>query len=406
MAITAISIDNGLYPIFKSATFGRVGPQLKPSTTIWYVVSIEEDFAGKLYLCAYKTSDKGFTWSKVITGPQVFGSFTVLPLVAVRYRGTGTVFDCAYFNPAASHDLKYITFDMGTELFGTATAVTTTTGSTFTIDVNLDEASNPIVFWDEVPAANRAVFASILSSGAFGAPFQISQATADNYELDVSAKTATKVQCIYAKGNRTTEYMAKISGGAVVSRYTFATDPSKWGISVPCGPAWYDASSNKLAFGVNVYDPGFVLPEEVHLVVVSDPEGTPSDTDLLIHTDDAQNRIPVQQSPPNVIGISGGFSLSWFEFSASFDGLLKQATSANLSSGWIVSTFFNLTANPPLPGPNNDSMRPTYASPIGGAAQIAVGLTIDREGFGEKFVLYFLAGNVPSGGCLYRALHC
>lgn len=394
MAISCVSIDNGFYPIFKSAKFGVVGPQLKPATTTWYTVSVEEDFSGNLSLCAYKTTDNGLTWAKVVTGPAVDGSFTTLPTIAVRYPGSGTVFHCAYFDFSSPQDLKYTTFDMATELFSAAVAVTTTTSTTFTIDVNLDESSNPIVFWDDVPAANRVVFAAILSGGVFGAPIQISQATADDYELDVSAKTSTKVQCLYAIGNRTTEFMAKISGGAVSSRYTLTSNPANWGITVPCGPTWYDSGSNKLAFGVNVYDPGFTLPEEVHLIVISDPEGVPSDSDILIHTTNAQGDIPVQQSPPNVIGVSGGFSLSWFEFNALSQGTIQQSTSASLSAGWTAaSEFYNLTTNPPAPGPNNDRMRPTYATPISGNAQISVGLAIDREGFGEEFVLYFLAGN-------------
>lgn len=396
-----------VFPLAQSVLHScRPGPYLH-GTDRW-IVSVEiADSVSLPNLVAYKSTDGGATYTRIVAGP----STTLIPVFIaeaaayVYYRGSGTVIDIGYQAPDLS--LNAIAFDMASATFGPVnpTGFTIPIGPSGVGLTNLAMVTQP---GGDLVMVYSQYGLSLLAITYQGSPLTwhgpgeidtgetMSPPVPNYYFENVVVDGAGNVGILYEQGSNVAfrfgnKLYARFDGTTVLSRtatpLAASADTGVW-----CAPI-YDSTSDSVVFPTS----RTILVGVDNLPAVSLLIGTPAAAPVFTAVTvklygllDLASGGDVMDFV-NIIGNSAGnhFAVFWFaRLSNDLHWTVQQSSAPALTGPWAVpSLYYDENTAQPTPSPFLVRLAPVFSNTLAdGSVGTIVGLvTISPFGFG---VLY------------------
>lgn len=390
------------YPLNQAAMATcRVGPY-ENGSDLWVVCCENPDQTTGPNLVAYKSTDAGVTYVRIIDGPLVTnqGNGLSSPFAYVS-RGSSTKIHVGYQDVGLN--LFSVTFDMATELFGTPsdTGVSAVTAALKNLAIaELGSGKLVLVYGQSA----LPLFGITSTAGVWGSPVRLDDADADAWYFDnVCLNSAGNLVVLYGEGDGGAfrlddELWLIFNGTAVTSRGSTPLVANKCS-GLFCAP-FYDSNSDKLIFPyVGIVQVGFNSLPAVQLLVGT-PSTGPTFTIVTIKiysiTEVAAFGDVVDWL--NVVGDAAGthFTAYWFVQTAASTYTVQTSTSGSVSGPWSAPVlYYSELANAPV-GAYQIGLAPIYVSILSDdTIQVMVGIVRTTPGFFRGILYYWGPGEPP-----------
>lgn len=393
------------FPLNQCPQWGcRIGPY-EHSTDLWYLIAENPDQTTGPNLVAYKSTDSGATYTRIVAGPSLAiqpGSNLSNGFGYVTYKGTGTALSIGYLE--AGGELQIIAFDMATELFGVANG----TGISPTNLRNLSHcilgSGAPVLIYSQF---SLHLFAVVFSAGVWQTPVKIDDNSAVNwYHENAVVDGSGNIGILYSRGSdpstRTGQKLYAIFNGTTVLSRTSTPLVAFDDTGIFCAPL-YESHADAVVFPlVRSVVVGITHLPEVALLVGT-PSATPVFTVKVVKlyslTEVAFTGGDVIDFANVVVNSAGNhFTMHWFYVNpTSRDFTVVQSTSSALSGPWAAPVlYWDENLKPPLPLPLLQGLAPVYSKILAsGTIGVTVGLVLTSPGFFRGVLFTWGPGSAP-----------